>query len=97
MSAVDSDIVYTVTRDVTIDAPRAAPTLLRAGTNWRRIGTIEHGNVFDTSDQVVIVNSFNVEEAAIVTKDEMVVGYYLKISGAFVAVDPTPIILEPRE
>ncbi len=98
MSAVDaSDIIYSIEESVTIDAPRAAPTVLRAGTTWRQIGTIEQGNVFDTSDQVVIVNSFNVQEAAIVTNNDRVVGYYLKVSGAFVAVDPTPIKLEPLE
>ena len=97
MTTVDGDVVYTVTKNVTIEAPRARPTVIRAGTTWRQIGTIEQGNVFDTSDQVVIVNSFNVEEAAIVTNNQMVVGYYLKISGAFVEVDPMPIILEPTE
>ena len=97
MTTVDGDVIYTVVNNVTIDAPRAAPTVIRAGTTWRQVGTIEQGNVFDTKDQVVIVNSFNVEEAAIVTKDQMVVGYYLKVSGAFVEVNPMPIILKPQE
>ena len=97
MTIVDGDVSYTVINDVTIDARRAAPTVIRSGTTWRQIGTIEQGNVFDTKDQVVIVNSFNVEEAAIVTNNQTVVGYYLKVSGAFVEVDPMPIILKPQE
>jgi len=94
MSVTDSaDAVFRLEENVTIKAKHAAPLTLRAGTSWRQIGTIEQGRVFDTEDQVVIVNSFDVHEAAIVTKDHYLVGYYLKVSETFVEAQAVPITL----
>ena len=82
---------YRLLETVTIEAPRAADLTLRADTEWFHIGNLSHGRVWDTDDQVIIVNSFNVAEAAVVAKDGLVVGYYLKVAKAFVAADPTSI------
>lgn len=98
LSAVEvSEGQYKLLDSVAITASHAAPTVLRAGTIWTRVGTIEQGNVFTTKDQVVIVNSFDVHEADIVTRDGFIVGYYLKVDETFVEAKPVPIKLEPRE
>ena len=89
--------VYQLVDTVTMRAPRTAPLTLRAGTTWKQIGTIERGRVYDTSDQVVIVNSFDVQEAAVVVDNGTLVGYYLKISKTFVESDPVPINLITKE
>ena len=82
---------YRLAETITIEAPRTADLKLRADTRWSHIGTISHGRVFDTKDQVIIVNSFNVYEAAIVVKDGNIVGYYPKVAKAFVATRPVPL------
>ena len=82
---------YRLLESVELEAPRTADLTLRADTQWFHVGTISHGRVYDTNDQVVIVNSFNVYEAAIVVKDGVVVGYYPKVAKAFVATDPVAI------
>lgn len=82
---------YRLAEAITIEAPRTADLTLRADTQWSHIGTISHGRVFDTKDQVIIVNSFNVYEAAIVVKDGNIVGYYPKVAKAFVATRPVPL------
>ena len=84
---------YRLAEAITIKAPRTADLTLRADTQWYHIGTISHGRVFDTDDQVIIVNSFNVYEAAIVTNDGKIVGYYPKVAKAFVATRPIPLEL----
>ena len=95
MSVIEIDEgVYRLENSVTVKATHAQPLELRAGTTWKQIGTIEQGNVFDTKDQVVIVNAFDVHEAAIVTKDSFVVGFYLKVAKTFVEVEPVPITLQ---
>ena len=95
MTVVEIDEgVYRLENSVTVEATHAQPLELRAGTTWRQIGTIEQGNVFDTKDQVVIVNAFDVHEAAIVTKDGYVVGFYLKVAKTFVEAEPVPITLQ---
>ena len=92
-----SDGVYRLDQSVTMKAENAQPLVLREGTTWRQIGVIEQGNVFDTKDQVVIVNAFDVHEAAVVTKDGTVRGFYLKVEKTFVAVEPVPITLKLGE
>ncbi len=84
---------YRLVETLVIEAPRTADLRLRADTNWYHIGTISQGRVYDTKDQVIVVNSFNVYEAAIVVKDGMVIGYYPKVAKAFVAARPVPIQL----
>ncbi len=92
-----SDGVYQLQDSVTIKVKNARPVELRAGTRWQQVGKIDQGNVFDTKDQVVIVNSFDVHEAALVTKDGIVQGFYLKVAKTFVAAEPVSISLNEGE
>ena len=98
MSVVEIDEgIYRLENAVTVKAAHAAPLELRAGTTWRQIGTIAQGSVWDTKDQVVIVNSFDVHEAAVVTNNNQVVGFYLKVAKTFVEATPAPISLTTAE
>lgn len=98
MSVVQvDDNVYRLEESVTIKATHAAPVVLQENTVWTKIGTIEHGNVFDTKDQVVIVNSFDVHEAAVVIRDGYVVGFYLKAKQTYVSANPVAISLSEGE
>lgn len=98
VSIVDADdSIYRLEQGLTIKVSHAAPVVLRPGTTWTKIGTIEQGVIFDTQDQVVIVNSFDVHEAAVVTNDSNIVGFYLKAQKSFVAANPVPITLQLRE
>ena len=88
---------YRLAESIVIKAPRTADLTLRADTVWNHIGTISQGRVFDTKDQVIIVNSFNVYEAAIVVNDGKIVGYYPKVAEAFVASRPVSLKLVKEE
>lgn len=88
-----SDEPYRLQNAATVKVSNAAPVSLKAGTVWTRIGTIDRGAVFDTKDQVVIVNSFDVHEAALVVSDGTVVGLYLKALESYVEAEPTTITL----
>lgn len=79
--------------DVTMKAKRSRATNLKAGTRWSRIGSIEQGDVYNTKDQVVILNSFDVHEAAIVVDGDMIVGYFLKVEETFVEAEPVSVNL----
>lgn len=85
------DAIFVLAEEVTIKARKTKPTTLRARTKWARLGTIEQGDVLDTQDQVVIVNSFDVHEASIVVKEGLLVGYFLKVEQTFVAAEPVTI------
>ena len=71
--------VYVLQSNATVRASHAKDTILKEGTRWQQVGTIEQGAVYHTADQVVIVNSFNVHEGDIVISNNEVVGYYLKV------------------
>ncbi len=82
---------------ISVKASNASATKLKAGTTWQEIGRIEHGVVFKTKDQVVIVNSFNVHEGYIVVNNAEVVGYYLPIEKTFIKSKPVSINLVKME
>lgn len=93
VKSTGNESVFLLEEKVVIKAKRTAPTTLRAGTRWSQIGSIEQGDIFDTKDQVVIVNSFDVHEASIVVNEQTIVGYYLTVEKTFVETDPVKIIL----
>ena len=84
----DDSSVFVLDEAVSIKASNAKASALKAGTTWKQVGTIEQGVVYRTKDQVVIVNSFDVHEAYIVVRDARVVGYYLPVERAYIAVEP---------
>jgi len=84
---------YVLEAPVNVKARNSATTRLKSGTTWSLVGTIEQGEVFQTKDQVVIVNSFNVHEAFIVIHENKVIGYYLPVEKTFVKSKPVNITL----
>ncbi|MCH9694339.1 MAG: hypothetical protein K0U72_07505 [Gammaproteobacteria bacterium] len=91
-----SDLPMVLTDAVVLKAKNAKETNLRAGTRWMRVGSIEQGDVYDSNDQVVIVNSFDVHEASLVVSDGMAVGYFLNVEETFVEAKPVKISLQAK-
>lgn len=93
----EAEFEYVLQREVTLKARKSTATILKAGTRWTKVGTIEQGTVYRTRDQVVLVNSFNVHEGYIVVSEPTVVGYYLPIEKSFVKAKPENIKLSKRK
>jgi hypothetical protein len=96
IASADPTAVYVLEKQTVIKADNAANTTLRSGTTWLHVGSIEEGDVFKTRDQVVVVNSFNVQEAYIVVQEGKVVGYYLPVEKTFVKSKPVSIKLSKK-
>ncbi len=89
--AKEQKAFFQLNDEVEIKATNAKPTILKPGTRWMLVGSINQGEVYRTKDQVVIVNSFNVHEGYIVVEHNSVVGYYLPVEKTFVESIHTPI------
>jgi len=92
--ANESETEFVLKNVVVVEALHAKPLTLKPDTRWRKVGTIERGVVYDTRDQVIIVNSFNVYEGYIVISEGSVVGYYLPTEKTFVETKPVTINLK---
>ena len=71
-------------------------TFLKPGTSWHCLGSVPMGQVFATRDQIVTVEASNIYEAQLVVSDGRLVGFYLPVDRAFVAVNP-PVSLQVEE
>lgn len=70
---------------------------LQAGTTWRKIGRVDEGDVYLTKDQAVTVDASNEQEAQLVVKDGMAVGFYLPVEHTFTAASkPIPFEAAPH-
>ena len=56
---------------------------LKKGTKWHYFGTISHGDIFQTNDQVLTVEASNIHEAYIVISSPNIVGFYLPVEKTF--------------
>ncbi len=97
LQTTSTESSFVLEAPVTIRASRAGKTVLKQGTRWQLVGSIEQGSVYRTKDQVVIVNSFNVHEGDIVVSSGMVVGYYLPTEKTFVDAKSVAISLVPMD
>ncbi len=52
---------------------------LKQGTKWNYVGTMQYGDVFKTSDQILTVEGSNIHEAYIVVSSGKLVGFYLPV------------------
>jgi hypothetical protein len=68
------------------------PTILRANTIWRQVGSTEQGLVYSTQDQIVKVEASNIYEAYLVVSGQSLVGFYLPVENTFVPLH-SPITL----
>ena len=56
---------------------------LRAGTTWKRIGSIPEGEVWEPVDTVLTVEGRYLHEAYLVVNESRLVGFYLPVEDAF--------------
>ena len=104
-TTLQSDLVYAsenggefvLKEGVKIEALHSKPGILKPGARWYTVGSIEQGVVYNTKDQVIVVNSFNVYEGYIVVNQGNVVGYYLPTEKTFVKTKPVTISLSTSE
>jgi hypothetical protein len=59
---------------------------LPAGSKWKRVGSIEAGEVYKRADGPFIVESQNAHEAYLVVTNGRIVGFYLPGESAFAPV-----------
>ncbi|MCW5553224.1 MAG: hypothetical protein KIS67_13825 [Verrucomicrobiae bacterium] len=83
---------FVLTQEVKAKLGTGFPTVLKAGTHWRQVGRLTEGDVFATSDQIVMVEASNMYEAHLVVTDGWLKGFYLPVERSFVAVT-RPILL----
>ena len=56
---------------------------LKSGTKWDYVGSITHGDVFKTDDQILTVEGSNIYEAYVVISSGKLVGFYLAVEHTF--------------
>jgi hypothetical protein len=69
--------------DEKIDLGTGYSRIIKAGTKWDYVGTIEKGDVFNTKDQILTVEASNIHEAYIVISSGKLVGFYLLVEKTF--------------
>ena len=65
---------------------------LRAGTVWKRVGTIPEGEVWEPVDTVLTVEGRYLHEAYLVVKESRLVGFYLPVEDAFLPLRPSLLL-----
>lgn len=83
---------FALIQEVKVKLGTGFPTVLKAGTRWRQIGSVEQGDVFATKDQVVMVEASNNYEAQLVVAGICVKGFYLPVEKTFVAVSKSILL-----
>lgn len=79
---------WVLTQDTTVGLGTGFPTRLRRDTRWRCIGTVEAGQVYQTTDQIVTVEASNIHEARVVLRGHELVGFYLPVERRLAPVEP---------
>jgi hypothetical protein len=82
-ASADSGERWTLGTDTRATLAAGWASALRAGTTWRRLGTIAEGDVFRTKDQLVTVEASNLYQADIVVSGGQLVGFYLPVDHLF--------------
>lgn len=85
---------YELENSVKVGLPEGSASRLNAGTRWQKIGHIEQGDVYETSEQIVTVVASNQHEAKPVIREGQIVGFYLRVQQSFTpASKPVPFDL----
>jgi hypothetical protein len=79
---------WTLRHAVSVYVGSGFSTDLKAGTRWTLVGHIAAGDVCQTRDQIVEVESSNMYEAYLVLNDSKIAGFYLPVEHSFVAARP---------
>jgi len=89
LAAVDvPQPAWTLRHAVSVYVGSGYSTDLKAGTRWRQLGRIAAGDVYQTKDQIVQVESANLYDAYLVLKDSKIAVFYLPVEHSFVAARP---------
>lgn len=71
---------------------------LKKGTKWQYVGTVQYGDVFRTSDQILTVEASNIHEAYIVVSAKKLVGFYLPVEHTYSPLsDPVSLTIKTIE
>jgi len=74
---------FVLEHDVPLTLPFGYRRVLKQGSTWSYVGTIEPGDIFATRDQVLTVEASNIHEAYIVVNGEKLVGFYLPVERTY--------------
>ena len=74
---------FVLEKEEKIDLGTGYSRVIKAGTKWDYIGTLENGDVFNSKDQVLTVEASNIHEAYIVISSGKLVGFYLPVEKTF--------------
>jgi hypothetical protein len=74
---------FVLEADVSLVLPVGYRRVLKRGSRWDYVGSIEAGDVYATRDQVLTVEASNIYEAYIVVKGTKLVGFYLPVQRTY--------------
>jgi hypothetical protein len=89
---------FTLASDLPLsDMPCGYSRTLRNDVTWIMIGTIDHGEVYRSADQVLSVECSNVHEAYLVVTGKNLMGFYLPVEKGYVSLSkPIELIIKER-
>ena len=70
-------------KDTTVSMNSGFDRLLKKRTVWIYVGTLSHGDVYKTSDQVLTVEDSHVHQAYIVIRGNKLLGFYLPVEKSY--------------
>ncbi len=93
---LDENKSFVIQKDIKLtNLPCGYSRMLRKGTKWTCIGTVEKGAVFKSADQSFTLECSNVFEAYLVVQDDNLTGFYLPVQDGFVQIKkPVTIITQ---
>jgi hypothetical protein len=74
---------FILEKEEKIDLGTGYSRVIKDGTKWDYVGTIENGDVYNTKDQVLTVEASNIHEAYIVISSGKLIGFYLPVEKTF--------------
>jgi len=92
MAAGTSPRSFQLASDLKIDLQTGYTRTLKRDWNWIPLGVIAQGEVFKPEGQVLTVEGANVHEAYIVVVNGTLVGFYLPVEKAYVALVPQRVL-----
>jgi hypothetical protein len=82
-SSSESKPAFFLAKAMTFPLGTGFTRTLREGTKWEYVGTVQHGDVFKSRDQVFTVEASNIHEAYLVVSEKRLVGFYLPVERTY--------------
>jgi hypothetical protein len=93
----DKELVFSLASTCHLNMPCGYGRTLRNEVTWIMIGTIDHGEVYKSADQVLTVECSNVYEAYLVVTGKNLNGFYLPVEKGYVSLSkPIELIIKER-